>query len=115
MLPKVTFVLSLHRVDLYANVSCRLDDLMAGALLALLVRSDNFVPSKILKRAWLLLMIAAPMAFLTEADCRLLYCAGVGSVHPRFDVLGAKMAPDGDDQPISGLHWDYQLRAVLAA
>jgi hypothetical protein len=59
MLPKVTFVFSLHRIDLYAKVSCRLDGLMAGALLALLVRSDNFAPSRILKRAWLLLIMAA--------------------------------------------------------
>jgi hypothetical protein len=40
---------------------------MAGALLALLIRSENFVPSKLLKRSWILLLIAAPLAFLTEA------------------------------------------------
>jgi peptidoglycan/LPS O-acetylase OafA/YrhL len=40
---------------------------MAGALLALLVRSDDFVASKLLKRAWILLAIAAPLAFMTEA------------------------------------------------
>ena len=49
--PALRYYLSLHRVDLYTNIFCRLDGLMAGALLALLIRSENFVPSKILKRA----------------------------------------------------------------
>ena len=65
--PALRYYLSLHHVDLYTNIFCRLDGLMAGALLALLIRSENFVPSKVLKRAWILLIIAAPLAFLTEA------------------------------------------------
>jgi peptidoglycan/LPS O-acetylase OafA/YrhL len=65
--PALRYYLSLHHVNLYTNIFCRLDGLMAGALLALLVRSDNFVPSKLLKRAWTLLLIAAPLAFLMEA------------------------------------------------
>ena len=65
--PALRYYLSLHQVDLYTNIFCRLDGLMAGALLALLIRSENFVPSKVLKRAWILLIIAAPLAFLTEA------------------------------------------------
>jgi peptidoglycan/LPS O-acetylase OafA/YrhL len=65
--PALRYYLSLHRVDLYTNIFCRLDGLMAGALLALLIRSDNFAPSKVLKRAWILLLLAAPLAFLTEA------------------------------------------------
>ena len=65
--PALRYYLSLHRVDLYTNIFCRLDGLMAGALLALLMRSENFVPAKLLKRAWILLLIAAPLAFLTEA------------------------------------------------
>jgi peptidoglycan/LPS O-acetylase OafA/YrhL len=40
---------------------------MAGALLALLIRSDDFAPSKWLTLAWLSLAIAAPLAFVTEA------------------------------------------------
>src|SRR5271155_4028442 len=64
--PALRYYLSLHHVDLYTNIFCRLDGLMAGALLALLVRSDDFVPSKLLKRAWILLLLAAPLAFLTE-------------------------------------------------
>src|SRR6202050_2822780 len=39
---------------------------MAGALLSLLVRSDNFVPAKLLRRAWITLAIAAPLAVLTS-------------------------------------------------
>src|SRR5271170_5597809 len=65
--PSLRYYLSLHHVDLYTNIFCRLDALMAGALLALLIRTDDFVPSKLLKRAWILLLIAAPLAFLTEA------------------------------------------------
>jgi peptidoglycan/LPS O-acetylase OafA/YrhL len=65
--PVLRYYLSQHHVDLYANIFCRLDGLMAGALLALLIRSDNFIPLKLLKRAWILLLIAAPLAFLTEA------------------------------------------------
>lgn len=66
--PVLRYYLSLHHVDLYTNIFCRLDGLMAGALLALLIRSENFVPSKLLRRAWILLLIAAPLAFLTEAS-----------------------------------------------
>ena len=65
--PMLRYYLWLHHVDLYTNIFCRLDGLMAGALLALLIRSDNFVPSKLLQRAWILLLTAAPLAFLTEA------------------------------------------------
>ncbi|MGB6429583.1 MAG: acyltransferase [Candidatus Acidiferrales bacterium] len=63
--PVLRYFLSLRHVDLYINVFCRLDGLMAGALLALLVRSDKFIPSKWLKRAWILLAIATPLAILT--------------------------------------------------
>jgi peptidoglycan/LPS O-acetylase OafA/YrhL len=65
--PLLRYYLSLHHVDLYANIFCRLDGLMAGALLALLIRSENFAPPRLLRRAWILLLIAAPLAFLTEA------------------------------------------------
>ena len=64
--PALRYYLSLHHVNLYTNVFCRLDGLMAGALLAILVRSDNFVPSKLLRTAWITLAIAAPLAFLTS-------------------------------------------------
>ena len=65
--PALRFYLSLHNVHLYTNVFCRLDGLMAGALLAFVVRGDNFIPSKFIKHAWIALLIAAPLAFFTEA------------------------------------------------
>jgi peptidoglycan/LPS O-acetylase OafA/YrhL len=65
--PALRFYLSLHNVYLYTNVFCRLDGLMAGALLALLVRSENFLPSKFIRSAWISLCIAVPLTFLTEA------------------------------------------------
>ena len=65
--PVLRLYLSLHHVDIYAIVFCRLDGLMAGALLALAVRSPDFLPSRFIKRAWICLLTAAPLAFLTEA------------------------------------------------
>jgi peptidoglycan/LPS O-acetylase OafA/YrhL len=59
-------LLLMHRVNIYSNTFCRLDSLMAGALLALLVRSENFNSSKFIKQAWILLLIAAPLALITE-------------------------------------------------
>jgi len=65
--PFLRFYLLRQHVDLYTNVFCRLDGLMAGALLALLVRSDNFLPSKLVKRAWVSLFIAMPLALIAAA------------------------------------------------
>lgn len=65
--PALRYYLSLQHVDLYTNVFCRLDGLMAGALLALLVRSDGFVPTKFLRRAWICFFVALPLALATEA------------------------------------------------
>jgi len=65
--PALRYILVLRHMDLYTNVFCRLDGLMAGALLALLVRSENFVASKLLSRVWILFLVSAPLAFLTVA------------------------------------------------
>jgi peptidoglycan/LPS O-acetylase OafA/YrhL len=65
--PGLRYYLSLRHVNLYTNVFCRLDGLMAGAFLAVLVRSDKFDPPRYVRRAWLLLIIAALMAVVTEA------------------------------------------------
>jgi peptidoglycan/LPS O-acetylase OafA/YrhL len=65
--PVLRLYFSFHDVDFYTNVFCRLDGLMAGALLALVVRADNFAPSKFIKVAWVSLIITAPLAFATEA------------------------------------------------
>jgi peptidoglycan/LPS O-acetylase OafA/YrhL len=65
--PALRFYLSLHQVDIYSNTFCRLDGLMAGVLLSLAIRSDGFLPSKSLKRAWIALLISVPLALMTEA------------------------------------------------
>ena len=64
--PALRFYLSLHDVHLYTNVFCRLDGLMAGALLALVVRSETFVPSRFIPLAWSSFFIAAPLAFAAQ-------------------------------------------------
>jgi len=64
--PALRFYLSLHDVHLYTNVFCRLDGLMAGALLALVVRSETFVPSRFIPLAWFSFFIAAPLAFVSQ-------------------------------------------------
>jgi peptidoglycan/LPS O-acetylase OafA/YrhL len=48
-------------------VFCRLDGLMAGAFLALTARSDTFQPAAFVKRAWMVLFLALPSAFVLEA------------------------------------------------
>jgi peptidoglycan/LPS O-acetylase OafA/YrhL len=63
--PPLRFLL-MHHVNIYSNTFCRLDSLMAGAFVALLVRSEGFMPSKLIKRAWILLLLAAPLALITE-------------------------------------------------
>jgi len=65
--PALRLYLAGHDVNLYTNVFCRLDGLMAGALLALVVRSEAFCPSRFVRRAWIALLIAVPAAFATEA------------------------------------------------
>ena len=64
--PLLRFYLSHHHVYLYSNVFCRLDGLMAGALLAFAVRSENFLPSKFIKRAWISLFLAPLLVVVTE-------------------------------------------------
>ena len=62
--PIVRFYLSLHQVDLYSNTFCRLDGLMAGALLAVLIRSDSFLPAKFVAHAWFAFLVSAPLALV---------------------------------------------------
>lgn len=61
------FYLSLHQVDIYSNVFCRLDGLMAGALLALTVRSEDFMASKFVRPAWVTFLVALPLAVLVDS------------------------------------------------
>jgi peptidoglycan/LPS O-acetylase OafA/YrhL len=65
--PLLRLLLSSHHVDLYSNTFSRLDGLMAGALIATITRSDNFVPSRFVAVAWIVFVVTLPVAFLTEA------------------------------------------------
>jgi peptidoglycan/LPS O-acetylase OafA/YrhL len=65
--PPLRYYLLLHHVDLYTNIFCRMDALMAGALLALAVRSEGFRSSRFIKPAWIVLSLATVLAFVTEA------------------------------------------------
>jgi len=64
--PALRYYLSLHNVNLYTNIFCRLDGLMAGAALVLLVSQKDFVPSKWVRHAWICLLFAAPLALLAD-------------------------------------------------
>jgi peptidoglycan/LPS O-acetylase OafA/YrhL len=52
---------------IYSNPFCRLDGLMAGALLAILVRKPGFAPNRLLKVAWIAFLVGAPLAITTAA------------------------------------------------
>jgi peptidoglycan/LPS O-acetylase OafA/YrhL len=65
--PVLRLFLSSMGVDLYANTFSRLDGLMAGALVAIVIRGTDFVPSRFLRAAWFALCLATPLAFVTEA------------------------------------------------
>src|SRR5206468_5721374 len=80
--PALRLYLSFHDVNLYTNVFCRLDGLMAGALLAIVVRSDATRPSRFVGSAWVALVVAVPLAFATEAiDARWIVfsCSAIAS------------------------------------
>jgi peptidoglycan/LPS O-acetylase OafA/YrhL len=64
--PVLRFYLSLHGVNIYSNTFCRLDGLMAGALLALIVRSISFVPSRFVAGAWITLLVSASLAIMID-------------------------------------------------
>jgi peptidoglycan/LPS O-acetylase OafA/YrhL len=52
---------------IYSNPFCRLDGMMAGALLAISVRESGFEPERLLKPAWIIFVVAAPLAVTTAA------------------------------------------------
>jgi len=55
-----------HHVNIYSNFFCRLDGLMAGALLAVLLRTKIFEPSRYVKLAWASFLIAACLGILAD-------------------------------------------------
>lgn len=63
--PVLRFYLVQRQVDVYPNTFCRLDGLMAGALLALFLRPSMVSQDKHTGKAWIGLFIAAPLALLT--------------------------------------------------
>ena len=65
--PVLRFYLSSHQVNIYSNTFCRLDGLMAGALLALVIRSISFSPAEFLTRAWIIFLVTIPLALTVES------------------------------------------------
>lgn len=58
-------------LQIYSNTFSRLDGLMAGALLACVIRSKGFEPSRFLGRAWVAFLALGPLAFaITSVDAR---------------------------------------------
>lgn len=68
--PVLRFYLVQGQFDVYPNTFCRLDGLMAGALLALLFRSKSFSREAYARLAWAVLIIASPMALVTADHAR---------------------------------------------
>jgi peptidoglycan/LPS O-acetylase OafA/YrhL len=64
--PVLRFYLSSHQVNIYSNTVCRLDGLMAGALLAIVIRSVSFLPAEFLTRAWIIFLVTIPLALTVE-------------------------------------------------
>jgi peptidoglycan/LPS O-acetylase OafA/YrhL len=58
------FLLTRHWI-IYSNPFCRLDGMMAGALLAILVRKSGFAPGRIVKLTWIVFLSAVPLAITT--------------------------------------------------
>jgi peptidoglycan/LPS O-acetylase OafA/YrhL len=65
--PLLRLFLAAHNVNLYSNTFCRLDGLMAGAVLALAVRSPRSSPSELVSGAWLALLVVGPLALVAES------------------------------------------------
>jgi peptidoglycan/LPS O-acetylase OafA/YrhL len=62
----LTYYLSSHHFQIYSNVFCRQVGLMAGALLALLLRKENFEPLRHLRTAWIMFAVTLSIAFVSE-------------------------------------------------
>jgi peptidoglycan/LPS O-acetylase OafA/YrhL len=63
--PILRFFLMHRGANVYPNTFCRLDGLMAGALLALAFRSKTFSLDAYVRPAWLALLVASPLALIT--------------------------------------------------
>lgn len=63
--PILRFFLAQRGFHLYPNTFCRLDGLMAGALLALAFRDKAFSRDAYVRPAWIALLVASPLAVIT--------------------------------------------------
>jgi peptidoglycan/LPS O-acetylase OafA/YrhL len=64
--PFLRFYLVSHSRLIYSNPFCRLDGLMAGGLLAILIRKQDFVSERYVVPAWVALAAAIPLAITSE-------------------------------------------------
>ena len=64
--PPLRLYLTWDHVLIYSNPFCRLDGLMAGALLAVLLRSGGFRPDRYLGPAWSVLLACGALAVVTN-------------------------------------------------
>jgi peptidoglycan/LPS O-acetylase OafA/YrhL len=55
-----------HHVNVYSSFFCRLDGLMARALLAVVLRMKTFGPARYVKLAWASFLLAAYLAILAD-------------------------------------------------
>jgi peptidoglycan/LPS O-acetylase OafA/YrhL len=65
--PALRFYFWQRQFNIYPNTFCRLDGLMAGALLAMFFRSRVFSRKSYVRLAWVCLAVGLPLAFVTEA------------------------------------------------
>lgn len=65
--PLLRFYLQHHGVIIYSNTFCRMDGLMAGAMLALVTRSSSFKPARFVIHAWITLFASAALALGVDA------------------------------------------------
>ena len=118
--PGLRIALDWYGVNLYANPFCRLDGLMAGALLASVVRMDGFRATAFVTPARMTLIVTALFALAAEsADARWIAFSFVAIASMAFVYLSLfdshpwlRRYPL---QPISDLHRNDQLRPLPSA
>lgn len=66
--PLLRLYLSTRQVNIYSNTFCRLDGLMAGALLATAIRSRDFIAPRYTRYAWIGFLLSGALALAIETD-----------------------------------------------
>lgn len=64
--PALRLYLVTHQRIIYSNPICRLDGMMAGALIAMMARQENFQPNRLIKAMWAAMIIAVPLVLVSE-------------------------------------------------